>query len=283
MKFVTQTRSSQSALGLRVCRLGKRYRVEGRFWRGQREILAASEASFEIEPGKTLALVGSSGSGKSTLARCVTRLEKPDEGEIWLGGTNIAQLESRELRPIRSRIQMIFQDPIMAMNPRMSALQVIEEPLLIQRRGTRDDRRKRAAELVKEVGLSGDWLNRRITEFSGGQRQRIAIARALIMDSKCLVLDEALSGLDLAIQAQIADLLLQLQTTHSLTYLLISHDLTLVARMAESIAVMAAGRIVEQGPTSQVLSNPAQPETRALVASAKRLQSALSLARGASA
>jgi peptide/nickel transport system ATP-binding protein len=283
MKLETPTQTPQSAVGLRVRRLSKCYRQEDKFWRRQREIVAISEASFEIEPGKTLALVGSSGSGKSTLARCVTRLEKPDEGEIWLGDADIAQLGSRELRPIRSRIQMIFQDPIMAMNPRMSALQVIEEPLLIQGRGTRDNRRVRAAELMNEVGLSADWLGRRITEFSGGQRQRIAIARVLIMESKCLVLDEALSALDLVTQSQIGELLLQLQTAHSLTYLLISHDLTLVARMAESIAVMAAGRIVEQGPTSQILSNPAQPETRALVASAERLQSALSLARSASA
>jgi ABC-type glutathione transport system ATPase component len=282
MKLEAQTRSPQSALGLRVCRLSKCYRLEGKFWRGQREVRAANEASFEIEPGKTLALVGSSGSGKSTLARCVTRLEKPDEGEIWLGDTDIAQLSLRELGPIRSRIQMIFQDPIMSMNPRMSALQVIEEPLLIQRRGTPVNRRMRAAELMSEVGLSADWLDRRITEFSGGQRQRIAIARALIIEAKCLVLDEALSGLDLATQTQIADLLVQLQAAHLLTYLLISHDLTVVARMAGSIAAMAAGRIVEQGPTSQILSNPARAETRTLVASAERLLAALSLARGAS-
>jgi ABC-type microcin C transport system duplicated ATPase subunit YejF len=177
---------------------------------------------------------------------------------------------------------MIFQDPATAMNPRMSALQLIEEPLLIQGRGTRQDRKERGAQLMTEVGLSPDWLPRPITEFSGGQKQRIALARALTIEPKCLVLDEALSGLDLASQSQIAELLLELQAAHSLTYLLISHDLALVAGMANSIAVMAAGRIVEQGPTDEMLSHPIQSETRALVTSAERLQATLSLARGAS-
>ena len=283
MTVERQTQCSKSALGLRVCRLSKRYRWVSKIWSGSRELHATTEASLEIEPGKTLALVGSSGSGKSTLARCVTRLERPDEGEIWLGDIDIARLGARDLGPIRTKIQMIFQDPVTAMNPRMSALQLIEEPLLIQGRGTRQDRKERGAQLMTEVGLSPDWLNRSITKFSGGQKQRIALARALTIEPKCLVLDEALSGLDLANQLQIAELLLQLQATHSLTYLLISHDLTLVARMANSIAVMAAGRIVEQGPTDEMLSQPIQPETRALVASAERLQATLSLARGASA
>lgn len=283
MPVDAQTRSSKSVLGIRVCGLTKRYRVAGKFFQRRRELVAACEVSFEIETGKTLALVGSSGSGKSTLARCVTRLEKADEGEIWLGNSEISRLRSRDLRPIRSKIQMIFQDPILSMNPRMSALQVIEEPLLIQQRGTRDQRRSCAARLINDVGLSSDLLDRRITEFSGGQRQRIAIARALTVEPRCLVLDEALSGLDLGTQSQIADLLLRLQAAHSLTYLLISHDLKLVACMADSIAVMAAGRIVEQGPAGEILSHPRQPETQALVSSAERLQSTLSAARGASA
>lgn len=282
MPVDARTRSSKSAPAICVCGLSKRYRIAGTFFGRRRELVAVSEVSFEIEAGKTLALVGSSGSGKSTLARCVTRLEKADEGEIWLGNTEISRLRSRDLRPIRSKIQMIFQDPILSMNQRMSALQVIAEPLLIQQRGTRQERRERAAQVMRDVGLSSDFLDRRITEFSGGQRQRIAIARALIVQPNCLVLDEALSGLDLKTQLQIADLLLRLQAAHSLTYLLISHDLKLVARMADSITVMAAGRIVEQGPAGEILSHPRQPEAQALVSSAKRLQSALSAARGAS-
>ena len=283
MTVETQTPSAESALGLRVERLSKYYRLASKIWQGSRGLQAASEISFQITPGKTLALIGSSGSGKSTLARCVTRLERPDEGEIWLGDIEIARLGARDLRPIRAKIQMIFQDPVLSMNPRMSALEIIEEPLLIQCRGTPEDRRERAAQLMSEVGLSSDWLGRRITEFSGGQKQRIAIARALTIGPKCLVLDEALSGLDLATESQIVDLLLELQATHSLTYLLISHDLTLVTRMANSIAVMAGGRIVERGPANEMLAHPTQPETRALVASTVRLQRALSVARGASA
>lgn len=283
MAVERQPQCSKSALGLRVCRLSKRYRCAGKFWMGGRDLHAATEVSFGIQPGKTLALVGSSGSGKSTLARCITRLERPDEGQIWLGDIDIAPLGSRDLRPIRTKIQMIFQDPVTAMNPRMSAFEVLEEPLLIHGRGTRQEWKERGAQLMTEVGLSPDWLNRLITEFSGGQKQRIAIARALTIEPKCLVLDEALSGLDLVTQSQIADLLLQLQATHSLTYLLISHDLTLVARLAHSTAVMAAGRVVEQGSTDEILSHPRQPETQALVASTERMQAALSSARGAGA
>jgi ABC-type glutathione transport system ATPase component len=274
---------SDGALPLRVCGLSKRYRNRARIWRKSSEVCAANGISFEIPGGKTLGLVGSSGSGKSTVARCITRLEKPDAGEIWMGNIDIARLGSRELRPVRAEVQMIFQDSSTSMNPRMSAAEIIEEPLLIQNRGTRNERRGRAAELMKEVGLSPDWLDRRITEFSGGQGQRIAIARALALGPKFLVLDEALSGLDLSTRSQIADLLLNLQAAHSLTYLLISHDLGLVARLAGSIAIMSAGQIVEQGPTREIISNPTQPATKVLVAAAERFRTALAQAKGASA
>jgi len=200
-----------------------------------------------------------------------------------MGNIDIARLGSRELRPVRAEIQMIFQDPSTSMNPRMSAAEIIEEPLLIQNRGTRDERLSHAAELMKEVGLSADWLPRRVTEFSGGQLQRIAIARALALGPKFLVLDEALSGLDLSTQSDITDLLRNLQAAHSLTYLLISHDLGLVARLAGSIAIMSAGRIVEQGPTREIISNPTRPETKVLVAAAERFRKALAQAKGASA
>jgi peptide/nickel transport system ATP-binding protein len=175
---------------------------------------------------------------------------------------------------------MIFQDPSTAMKPRMSAAETIEEPLLIQNQGTCEERRNHAAQLMEEVGLSPDWLDRRITEFSGGQKQRIAVARALTLKPKLLVLDEALSGLDLSTQVEIAHLLADLQTRYSLTYLLISHDLGLVARMANSLAIIATGRVVEHGPAREVIGNPQQPETRELVACAHRLTE--TLARGAS-
>jgi len=255
---------------LRVIGLSKSY-VRGEHWKKRVQVAAVISADFAIPRGQTLALVGDSGSGKSTVARCVARIERPDAGQILIQGTNIAQLSSRELLTYRSRIQMVFQDAVTSMNPRFSALEAIEEPLRIQREtsGTRQERRDRVGGLMIEVGLSPDWMDRPISDFSGGQRQRLALARALAVHPLLLVLDEALTGLDLSTQAQIANLLLDLQRAHKLTYLLISHDLSLVGRMANMIGVMAAGRIVEIGPTEQITSNAQQPATRKLLASAK--------------
>jgi ABC-type glutathione transport system ATPase component len=260
---------------LRVNGLSKSYRRRGVGWQRGEVIVAASEVGFEIFAGQTLALVGRSGSGKSTVARCVTRLEKPDAGHIWLEGTDITQLDSGKLRSLRPKFQMVFQDAATSMNPRFTADQVIEEPLLIQRQGSKSARRTRAEELMQEVGLSPQWADRSAMDFSGGQRQRLAIARALTLKPKLLVLDEALSGLDLSTEAQIANLLLDLQASHSLAYLFISHDLALVARLANTMAVMANGRIVEQGPTPQVIANPSHSGTRALIASARAAQANL--------
>ena len=256
---------------LRVCGLTKSY-TRSRVWRKHVDIDAVRGVNFEIPAGKTLALVGSSGSGKSTVARCVARLEKPDAGEIWVGGTDIARLRHRELLPFRAEIQMIFQDSITSMNSRFSAAQIIEEPMLIQQQGSKTERRSRVEELMSEVGVSPDSAERSVMEFSGGQRQRLAIARALALQPKLLILDEALSGLDLSTEAQIVNLLLDLQAAHSLTYLFISHDLALVARLADTIAVISAGKIVEQGATAQVISSPSHPETIALLASATVFQ-----------
>lgn len=249
---------------------------------------AVREADFEIARGQTLALVGESGSGKSTVARCVTRLERPDAGQILIQGADIAQLDSEELAPFRSGIQMVFQDAATAMNPRFSALEVVAEPLLIKAEGNQaspnqSDRRDLARFLMIEVGLSPDWMDRSILHFSGGQRQRLALARALALRPQLLVLDEALSGLDLSTQAQIANLLLDLQAKHSLTYLLISHDLALVARLADAIGVMSRGKMVEVGDTQQIISSPAHEETRKLLASANAAASNLAALTGASA
>jgi ABC-type glutathione transport system ATPase component len=260
---------------LRVNGLSKSYRRKSVGWQRSEFIVAASEIGFEIFAGQTLALVGSSGSGKSTVARCVTRLEKPDAGHIWLEGTDITQLDPGKLRSLRPKLQMVFQDAATSMNPRFTADEVIEEPLLIQRQGSKSARRATAEELMQEVGLSPQWADRSAMDFSGGQRQRLAIARALTLKPKLLVLDEALSGLDLSTEAQIANLLLDLQASHSLAYLLISHDLALVARLANTIAVMANGRIVEQGPAPQVIANPSHSGTRALIASAQAAQATL--------
>ena len=263
---------------LRVRGLCKRYR-RGGVWTRTR-VAALNGVDLEIPRGKMLALAGSSGSGKSTVARCVARLEQPDSGEIWFEGANIAALGSRELLPFRSKVQMIFQDATTAMNPRFTAAEVIEEPLRIQ--GTsRAERRDKAVQLMKEVALSPDSLDRRITHFSGGQRQRIAIARALGLRPKLLVLDESLSGLDLSTQAQIANLLLDLQATHALSYLLISHDLSLVTRIADTISVMADGRIVESDATAQIMADPQHAETRKLVESARAAGFELGRAAGA--
>lgn len=266
---------------LRVKKLRKHY-VRGGLWRGRVSVSAVDGVDLEIHSGQTLALVGESGSGKSTVARCVARLEKPDSGQIWIGEHDIAHLSSRELPPLRTQTQMIFQDAVTSMNPRFTAAEVVEEPLLIQ--GQDGPRRRNAAlGILAEVGLPREWAGRSVMQFSGGQRQRLAIARALVMRPKLLVLDEALTGLDLSTQAQIANLLLNLQASHSLTYLLISHDLALVARMADAIAVMSGGRIVEMGPTREMMAAPKQKETLRLLASARAAQSNLAAITGASA
>jgi peptide/nickel transport system ATP-binding protein len=264
--------------------LRKKY-VRGSFWRKRVAIDAAAGVDFEIAAGRTLALVGESGSGKSTVARCVTRLEKPDAGQVLIGGIDIADLDGHELAPFRSRIQMVFQDPVTAVNPSFSAQEVIEEPLLLDSTAGRanltgKNRRELAAALMAEVKLSPDWLRRSILHFSGGQRQRLALARALALRPQLLVLDEALSGLDLSTQAQIANLLLDLQAAHGLTYLLISHDLALVARLADTIAVISAGKTVEVGPTHQIISSPRVAATQQLVASAETSASNLAAIMG---
>lgn len=267
----TDAKSPSVAPGalLRVRDLGKKYWTRRGRLRGRVALTAATNVSFEIAAGQTLALVGSSGSGKSTVARCVARLEKPDTGEIWIHNREIAQSDGKGLVCLRPEVQMVFQDPTTAMNARFSAAEIIQEPLLVQRRGSRAEQRTRVAELMREVGLQPDWMQRRVTEFSGGQRQRIAIARALTLRPELLILDEAFTGLDRSTQAQIANLLLELQAEHSLTYLLISHDLTLVSRIADHIAVMSRGEIVEQGTAAELFADPTREETRALVAAAQ--------------
>ena len=261
--------------------LRKRY-VRGGWWQGEMPVRAADDVNFTIPAGHTLALVGASGSGKSTVARCVTRLETPDAGRICISGTDIAQLGAKDLLPFRGKIQMIFQDAATAVNPRFSARQAIEEPLLI-RGCDRSERRETAQELMEQVGLAPDWLDRRMTDFSGGQQQRLAIARALSLTPQLLVLDEALSGLDLSTQAQIGNLLLDLQQRHSLAFLLISHDLAIVSQLSHSIAVMAEGRIAEIGPTEQIIRDPKHAATRALLQSARAARSRFTLAAGAGA
>jgi ABC-type glutathione transport system ATPase component len=267
---------------LRVRGLRKQYSRRPALLRKPTPVLAVDGIDFEISAGKTLALVGPSGSGKSTVARCVARLEQPDAGEIWFAETEISQLRSRELRPFRTQVQMIFQDAVTSMNPQFLAAEVIEEPMLIQKQGDAPYRRARVRELMEEVGLAPNWADRRAIDFSGGQRQRLAIARALALQPKLLVLDEALSALDLSTRAQIANLLMDLQAAHSLSYLFISHDLAMVAKIADTIAVMSAGKIVEQGPGAAIVSCASHPETQQLLKARKAFPPSLAATAGTS-
>lgn len=263
---------------LRVKGLSKRY-VGGPLWHRHISI-AALNVDLQILLGTTLALVGESGCGKSTVARCIARVEKPDSGQILIGSQDIASLTQRELSSVRCDVQMVFQDAVTSMNPRFTAAQVVEEPLLLKGQTTHQ-RRETVRAAMTEVGLPFDWLDRSIFEFSGGQRQRLALARALVVRPKLLVLDESLTGLDLSTQAQVANLLLDLQAAHSLTYLLISHDLALVARMADEIAVMASGRIVECGPSIKLMTAPEHEETIRLVNAARAASENLVAVAGA--
>jgi peptide/nickel transport system ATP-binding protein/oligopeptide transport system ATP-binding protein len=250
-----------------ACQLTKSYRGRRSIFRDGAPIHALDNVELEIRAGSTLALVGESGSGKSTLARCLARLERPDSGEIWFDGRRISDLQGEPLFCLRREIQMIFQDPASALNPGFSCREIIEEPMAIQRIGTRSDRRQRALELMEQVGLPPSLSHKSPMDLSGGQRQRLAIARALALKPRFLILDEAFAGLDLSIKAQLANLLLDQQAAASLTYLYISHDLDLVAHFADEVAVMHQGKIIEKGPAAQMFRNPRHQITRTLVES----------------
>ncbi len=257
---------------LEALHLCKRY-VQGRWYsRNRFRVIALDDVSLTIPPQSTLALVGESGAGKSTLGRCLSRLEEPDSGEIRFEGRNLLTLRPEEWLAVRRSIQFIFQDSATAMNPRFSAAEVVEEPLRIQTSLAREARREQAFALMEQVGISPQWAQRSALEFSGGQRQRLAIARALALKPRLLILDEALSSLDLPIQAQITKLLLELQASLSLTYLFITHDLRLAAYVADRIAVMRAGKIVESGSVSNLFLDAQHPYTRLLLAAIPDIQ-----------
>jgi oligopeptide transport system ATP-binding protein len=246
--------------------LSKSYRQGLCFSRQKFLVKSLDNVNLAINGGSTLALVGESGSGKSTLARCLALLEEPSEGEIWFEGKNALTLPKCQARHVRQQIQLIFQDPSTALNPRLNAADIVAEPLEIQRQGTKHERRHRALQLMEEVGLSSQWGNRLPLELSGGQRQRLALARALAVQPKILILDEAFSGLDLPLRAQIVGLLADVKERWSLTYLVISHDLGLVSGMANEVAVLYKGRVVEQGGAKELFLSPRHSHTRALVA-----------------
>jgi peptide/nickel transport system ATP-binding protein len=234
--------------------------------RGGTVVEALRGVDLTLDAGATLALVGQSGSGKSTLARCVARLEEASAGEVWFEGVDLLTLDAPRLRPFRARLQLVLQDSAAALDPRLSAAEIVSEPLDIAGRGSSRERRREAMDLMEAVGLPAAWSARRPRELSGGQRQRLVLARALALRPRLLILDEAFAGLDASVQAQIAVLLEHLRARHGLAYLYISHDLALVAALADEVAILFEGRIVERGAPRAVFADPRHDHTRALAA-----------------
>jgi peptide/nickel transport system ATP-binding protein/oligopeptide transport system ATP-binding protein len=230
------------------------------------DFAALDEVSLSIFPKTTLALVGESGSGKSTLALCIACLEHPTSGSILFDGNELTALNENQKRAVRPQIQLVFQDPARSLNPRWTALQIVSEPFVVQRRFTTQEQRDRACALLYRVGIPQKMADRRADEFSGGQKQRLAIARALALEPKLIILDEALSALDCSVQAQISNLLLDLQSSLGLSYLFITHDFAMAAHLADEIAVMDRGRIVESGPAETILRSPSHEATQSLLA-----------------
>jgi ABC-type glutathione transport system ATPase component len=255
-RLVKTFQSGQSALGLR----------------SSGEVHAVNDVSLAIEPGETLGLVGESGSGKSTLGRMLLRLVEPDSGEVIFDGRDVLRAGGPELRRLRRDMQIIFQDPFGSLDPRMTVEQIVCEPMVVHGSESRSERRQRAAGMMRAVGLDASALARYPHEFSGGQRQRIGIARAMVLRPRFIVADEPVSALDVSVGAQIVNLLKQLQREFGLTYLFISHSMPIVRYLADRIAVMQRGELVEVGETEQIVTDPQHPYTRTLLAATPELQ-----------
>lgn len=228
-------------------------------------VKAVDDVSFTIEEGEMFGLVGESGCGKSTTGRCILRLVEPTSGEVLFRGENVLGFSRPRMQQARRDMQIVFQDPYSSLNPRMRAGDIVEEPLVIHKLGTKAERRARVAELFDLVGLTAEQLTRYPHEFSGGQRQRIGIARALALNPALVIADEAVSALDVSIQAQVVALLMDLKQRFKLTYLFIAHDLRLVEHICSRVAVMYFGKIVEMGDTRALFANPTHPYTKALL------------------
>lgn len=228
-------------------------------------VKAVDDVSLNVYRGETLGVVGESGSGKSTLGRCLLRLMEPTAGEILFEDENITNYGYRKLRPIRKDMQIVFQDPFASLNPKMSIAQLIEEPLVVQTKLTKAERRDKAIGLLEKVGLRAEDRYRYPHEFSGGQRQRISIARALALNPKFVICDEPVSALDVSIQAQVLNLMADLQDEFNLTYLFIAHDLSVVKHISDRVAVMYLGRIAEIAPKTNLYDTPLHPYTKALL------------------
>jgi peptide/nickel transport system ATP-binding protein/oligopeptide transport system ATP-binding protein len=242
----------------------------GLFKRQVGSVYAVNDVSFQLEEGETFGIVGESGCGKSTLGRALVRIYEPTSGDIFFRGQNIAHLKAKGLKDFRKEIQMVFQDPYASLNPRKPIYEILEEPFLLHGLGNAAERRKQVEELMQLVGLRASDMNKFPHEFSGGQRQRIGIARALALRPSLIVCDEAVSALDVSIQAQIINLLMDLQKQLKLTYIFISHDLNVVRYISDRVAVMYLGRLMEVAESATMYKNPAHPYTRALMASAPK-------------
>lgn len=251
---------------LRAQNLVKDFASPGAALGARRAVRAVDDVSFDVHVGETLGVVGESGSGKTTLGRLAIGLLPPTRGEVVFEGTNLAVLSASELRRKRRRMQIVFQDPLAALNPRLTVGEALTEPLLVHGIvGSKREARARAAELLRRVGLSDEHLERHPHELSGGQRQRVVIARAIAVEPRLLVCDEPVAALDVSVQAQVVNLLLELQETLGLAYLFVAHDIALVRLVSHRVAVMYLGQVVEIGPTEEVCSDPAHPYTKALL------------------
>ncbi len=252
---------------LRARNLKRFYEVSTSAFQQPRTLKALNSVSFELNQGQTLAVVGESGCGKSTLARLVTLIEEPTEGHLMIDGIDIVGAAKEDLKSLRGKVQIIFQDPYGSLNPRKKVGTILEEPLVINTRLSSAERRESAEEMLQKVGLRREHYHRYPHMFSGGQRQRIAIARALMLNPKVLVADEPVSALDISIQAQVLNLMMDLQEELNLSYLFISHGLSVVEHISDQVMVMYLGTAVEQGNKEQIFSNPMHPYTQALLAS----------------
>ena len=238
----------------------------------KRAIVAVDNVSLKLEKGKTLGIVGESGSGKSTLGRLMLRLIEPTAGEINFDDVDLLKLKNTELRKMRSKMQMIFQDPMSSLNPRMSIRQLVSEPLEIHKNLKASEQNAAVEEIITKVGLEKSALDKYPHEFSGGQRQRISIARAVINNPSLIVADEPVSALDVSIQSQILNLLMDLRNDLNLSFVFISHDLSVVRHIADEVAVMYLGNIVEIAPADQLFSNPQHPYTQALISAIPQVE-----------
>ncbi len=252
---------------LNVRNLQKKYPIYGRFGKLMGPVSyvnAISNVNFDLYEGETFGLVGESGSGKTTTGRAILGLAPANSGSVMYKGTDLVKLSNSEYRPIRSEIQLVFQDPYSSLNPRKRIGSLLEEPLIVQKRGNQKERQERVFEILNTVGLQPEHYFRYPHEFSGGQRQRIGLARALIMEPKIIICDEPVSALDVSIQAQILNLLKELQRKLKITLLFITHDISVVRYISNRIGVMYLGTIVENAPTDELFKNPVHPYTRAL-------------------